>query len=113
MEIPYKLLMHKLSSVCFIMRRLSPILNMQTLRAVYFAHFYSLVNYGIIFWGNTSSAYKVFRIKKRKEVRIMLGISSRSYCREWFNKFEILPIPSLYIYIYTRARAHARNAVSC
>jgi hypothetical protein len=51
-------LLHKLSSVCFIMRKLSPILNIQTLRMVYFAHFHSLVNYGIIFWGNTSSVRK-------------------------------------------------------
>jgi hypothetical protein len=28
----------------------------------------------------------------------MLGISSRSYCRKWFKKLEILPISSLYIY---------------
>jgi hypothetical protein len=37
------------------MRRLSPVLNMQTLRIVYFAHFHSLVNYVIILWGNPSS----------------------------------------------------------
>jgi hypothetical protein len=28
----------------------------------------------------------------------MLGIGSRSSCRKWFKKLEILPIPSLYIY---------------
>jgi hypothetical protein len=44
-------LLHKLSTVCFKMRRLSHILTIQTLRTVYFAHFCSLVNYGIIFGG--------------------------------------------------------------
>jgi hypothetical protein len=77
--------------------RLSPILNIQTLRTVYFAHFHSLVNYGIIFWGNTSSMLKVF-LTQKKILRIMLGISAWSSCRKWLKKLEILPIPSLYIY---------------
>jgi hypothetical protein len=74
-------LLHKLSSVCFIMGRLSPILNIQTLRTVYFAHFHFLVNYGIIFCGNTSSVRKVFLIQK-KVLRIMLRLSSWSSCRK-------------------------------
>jgi hypothetical protein len=90
-------LLHKLSSVYFIMRRLSPILNIQTLRTVYFAHFHSLVNYGIIFGSNTSSMCKVF-LTQKKILRIMLRISARTSCRKWFKKLEILPIPSLYIY---------------
>jgi hypothetical protein len=28
----------------------------------------------------------------------MLGISSRHCCGKWFKEFELLPIPSLYIY---------------
>jgi hypothetical protein len=79
------------------MRRLSPILKIQTLRTVYFAHFHSLVNYGIIFWGNTRSMRKVF-LTQKKILRIMLGISARSSCKKCFKKLEILPIPSLYIY---------------
>ena len=58
------------------MIRLSHVLNIQTLRTVYFVHFYSLVNYGIIFWGSTSSIHKVFIIQK-KILQTMLGISSR------------------------------------
>jgi len=33
------------------MRRLVHILNVETLKAVYFAHFYSVIKCGIIFWG--------------------------------------------------------------
>jgi hypothetical protein len=87
-------LLHKLISVCF---TLSPILNIQTLRTVYFAHFHSLVIYGITFWGNTSSMRKVFLIQ-RKVSRIMLRSSSWSSYRKWFKKLESLPIPSLYIH---------------
>jgi hypothetical protein len=35
-------------------RRLFHVLNIQTVGTVCFAHFHSLVNYRIIFWGNTS-----------------------------------------------------------
>lgn len=41
-------LLHKLSTLCFIIR-LSHILNIQTMRTVHFAHYHSLVKYGIIF----------------------------------------------------------------
>ena len=40
-------LVRKLSSVCYVMRKLSNILNIVTLRIVYFAYFQSRVNYGI------------------------------------------------------------------
>jgi hypothetical protein len=90
-------LLHKRSSAYFIMRRLSPIHNIQTSRTLYFAHFLSLVNYGIIFWGNTSFMRKVF-LTQKKIFRIMLGISPQSFCRKWFKKLEILRIPSLHIY---------------
>ena len=46
------------------MRRLSHVLDIQTLRTVYFAHFHSLVNYGIISWGNTTWCVQVLRSPK-------------------------------------------------
>ena len=42
-------LLHTLKTVSFTMRRLSHVLNIQTMRTAYFAHFDSLVNYGIIY----------------------------------------------------------------
>lgn len=57
-------LLHKMSIVFFTMRRLSHILNIHTFRTVHFAQFHSLVNHGIIFWGNRSSVCKVLLIQK-------------------------------------------------
>jgi hypothetical protein len=67
------------------------------MRTVYFGHFQSLVNHGIIFGGNTSSMHKVF-LTQKKILKTMLGISSRSCCRKWLKELGLLPIPSLYIY---------------
>ena len=78
------------------MRKLSNILNIVTLRIVYFAYFQSLVNYGIIFWGSSSTMHNVFLMQKRI-IRIMLGFGPSS-CRGVFRKLDILTVPSLYIY---------------
>ena len=51
-------LLHKLSTVCFIMRRVSHILNIDTLRIVYFVHFHTLIKYSTIFWGTSTTMHK-------------------------------------------------------
>jgi hypothetical protein len=92
------ILLNKLSSVCYIMRRLVHILNLETLKVVYFAHFHSLISYCIILWGNSPTMHKVFLVQKRI-LRIMLGLGPRCSCRSWFVKLDILPVPSLYIFL--------------
>jgi hypothetical protein len=87
----------KLSSVCYMMRKLSYTLNLKTLWMVYFAYFYSIVSYGIIFWGSSASLQNAFLIQKRV-VRIMLGLGHTSSCTEAFKKLDILTVPSIYIY---------------
>jgi hypothetical protein len=64
---------------------------------VYYAYFYSIVRYGVIFWGNSSYAINVFRLQKRV-VRIISGISNRNSCRQVFTTLKILPLLSIYIY---------------
>jgi hypothetical protein len=73
-------LLHKLSLVCSITRRLSHVLDIHTLRTAYFAHFHCLVNYGIIFWGSTSSMHKI-SLSQKKMLQTLQGISSRSSYR--------------------------------
>jgi hypothetical protein len=71
--------------------------SMKTLKSVYFAYFYSVMTYGIMFWGNSSSAERVFKIQKRA-VRIMKGCGLRKSCREHFRDMNIFPLRSQYIY---------------
>jgi len=79
------------------LRKLLPIVNVKVLHMVYFAHFYSHVSYGIVFWGSSSSMRNDFIIQKR-EIRIMLRLGQRSSCKEGFKKLAILTVPCLYIY---------------
>jgi len=90
-------LFKKLSSICFMLRKLLPTLFIKMLQMVYFAHFYTQIIYGIIFWGSSSSVRNVFIIPK-KAIRIMHRLGPRSYCRDGFKKLDILTVPCLYIY---------------
>jgi len=65
-------LLNKLSVICFIVRRLVHILNIETLKAVYFAHFHSLIKFGIIIWGNSTTIHKVFVVQNHI-LRTVLG----------------------------------------
>jgi hypothetical protein len=87
-------LIKKLSSICFLLRKLASIVNVKTLRMAYFAHFHSQINYGIIVWGSSSSMRNVFIIQKI-EIMIMLWLGPWSSCREGFKKLDILTVPCL------------------
>jgi hypothetical protein len=91
------ILVKKFSSVCYVMRKLSCILNIDTLSIVYFAHFQSLINCGIIFCVSSQTMQNVFLIQKRI-ITIMLGLGPRSSCRGEFKKLDILTVPCLYIF---------------
>ena len=58
-------LVKKLSTICFMLRKLLPIVNIKVLRMAYFAHFHSQLSYGIIFWGSSLSIRSVFVVQKR------------------------------------------------
>jgi hypothetical protein len=55
------------------------------------------MSYGIIFWGNSGYANKIFRLQKRV-VRIITGVGNRDSCRELFKNLKILTLVSQYIY---------------
>jgi hypothetical protein len=59
--------------------------------------FHSVLAYGIIFWGISSSSLELFKLQKRV-VRIMTGQGNRTSCRDLFKKLEILPLKSQYIF---------------
>jgi hypothetical protein len=89
----------KLRAACYTIRKLSHVLYIDVLKIVYFANFHSGIEYGIIFWGNSSNIGHVLLLQK-KVIRIMVGASARCSCRSLFRKLDILTLPCLYIYIY-------------
>ena len=88
----------KLSTQVFALRILSKNVNEFALKSVYFAHVHSLIMYGLEFWGQAADHVtdRVFKLQK-KAIRILAGVPPRTSCRDLFKKFEILPMPALYI----------------
>ena len=91
-------LLNKPCVVCFILRRPFHILSIETLKVVCFTHFHSLIKYGIIFWGNSTTICKMFIVQK-EILRTMLGIGPRCSCAGWLVKLNILLLPSLHIFL--------------
>jgi len=54
------------------------------------------MNYGLIFWGNSSYSNSVFKIEK-KAVRIIMGTGTRHPCTEFLKILNILPLQSHFI----------------
>jgi hypothetical protein len=54
------------------------------------------MNYGLIFWGNSSYSNSVFKIEK-KAVRIIMGTGTRYPCTEFLKILNILPLQSQFI----------------
>ena len=54
----------ELSAACFSIRNLIHTLKLDILHMVYFAYFHSVLQYGIIFWGNSTHAHQVFKLQK-------------------------------------------------
>jgi hypothetical protein len=64
----------KLSTVCYMMKAIKPYTrtSINTMKKVYYSCFNSIMQYGLIFWGNSLQSIKIFRIQKNR-IRIMMG----------------------------------------
>jgi hypothetical protein len=89
-------LISKLSTACYVIRSIKPYMSHTTLIMVYYSLFLSIMNYGLIFWRNSSYSCKIFRLQK-KVIRIIMGCRSRDSCNNLFNKLRILPLKLQYI----------------
>jgi len=90
-------MMSKLNTACFVIQSLQAIMSTATLRMVYFAYVHSVMSYGIIFWGNQPYSEKIFKIQRRV-ISIITNSRMRDSCRELFQRLEILPLYSQYIF---------------
>jgi NurA-like 5'-3' nuclease len=89
----------KLSSVCSLARRMYPCCKSKNLKMIYFAYFHAVMEYGIIFWGDSVESKRIFQKQKQtnKKIRIMTGSTSRISCRSLFQKLQMLTLTSQYI----------------
>ena len=87
--------MPRYSTACYTIRMLKH--NM--LLMIHYAYLHSLMNYGIIFWGNSRYSSKVFKLQKRV-VRIITSSISSNSCCDLFKNLNCLTFPSQYIFFF-------------
>jgi hypothetical protein len=51
----------KLSSACYLVRRMYPCCTSDTLKTIYFTYFHTVMEYGIIFWGVSVESKRIFQ----------------------------------------------------
>ena len=59
------LILRRLSSSCYAFNYIKYTLSIDTLKLIYFAHVQSIMSYGIIFWGTSTKASKIFILQKK------------------------------------------------
>ena len=78
-------MMSKLNTACFAIQTIQATMSQETLIMVYFAYIYSIMSYGIIFWGNQPYSDKIFKIQKRV-IRYITNSRMRDSCTELLKK---------------------------
>jgi len=94
------------------LRNIKYVVPINALRVMCFAHIHSIMSYGIIFWGGSSIANKVFILQKRI-IRIITNTKPRDSCRKVLKNMEIMTLYSQYIYLlilYTVNNKHLFNS---
>lgn len=87
----------KLSKTCYALAITSKQCSESIVRQLYFASFHSCIKYGIVHWGSSSEAHRVFLLQKRA-IRIIANLGYNVSCREAFKRLNILTLSSVYIY---------------
>ena len=91
------LVLRRLSSAGYALNCVKYTLPIDILKLIYFANIQSIMSYGIIFWGASTTASQVFLIQK-KTLRIIYRIKPRESCRKLFCENQIMTFYSLYLY---------------
>ena len=86
----------RISSSIFMLRILKKHVTIESLITVYYGHIHSHMNYGVLLWGNHTSAHHIFLLQKRA-VRLIYGVTQTTHCKPLFIKSNILTLPSMFV----------------
>lgn len=86
----------KLSSSCYALRMVARNVGISAALTVYYSNVYSRLKYGLIFWGNSVDAGRIFILQKAC-VRSIFGARPRDSCVNIFKSNNILTLPSMFV----------------
>jgi hypothetical protein len=78
---------------------------MTALKVIYCAFIHSLMEYGPVFWGQSTESIRAFQVQK-KIIKIVTGSESRISCKPLFQSSEIWKLPSQYILYLKKFLSH-------
>lgn len=87
----------KLDRFVYVLYRLRQTTTKEAALSAYHGYVSSSIRYGIILWGYSVEADRVFLTQKRC-IRSVCGAGVIDSCVPLFKSLKILPVPSLYIY---------------
>jgi hypothetical protein len=87
----------KLNSLGYMVRSLRLVLGLKTIKQIYFSYVHSVLNYSIIFWGNSPHSRSIF-ITQKRIVRIIMKAKAKDSCGEMFSKLGILTLYTFNIF---------------
>jgi hypothetical protein len=70
----------KLSTACYVIRSIKPLKSHKTLLFFYNSPFCTVMNYGIMFWGNSYHITQIFQMQKRL-IKSIMGCRNKESCR--------------------------------
>lgn len=106
----------KLAKNCYALTVTAKQCSQAIVRQLYFGCFHNTIKYGIVHWGLSYEAQKVFVLQKRA-VRVIANIKYGESCRGAFKSQSILTLASLYIYevvcfVYKNKRNFGDNKIN-
>lgn len=85
-----------LSSACFVLSNLTSHVNKITVKIAFHALVQAKIRYGIILWGSSPSAERVFK-KQKRALRIIGNLRKRQSCKPLFKELQFLTLTCIYI----------------
>lgn len=86
----------KISSFNYALRIISQSVTIKASLCAYFAYVQSWLRYGVIFWGNSVEAKRIFILQKYC-LRSVFNLNRTDSCRNIFLNNKILTLPGLYV----------------
>lgn len=87
----------KVAKYCYALKVIAQNIDIPTAFMAYYAYVQSQIKYGIVFWGNSSEAVRIFVLQKRC-IRNILNMKQTETCKQMFIEKRILTLASLYIF---------------
>jgi len=88
---------NKINIFVYVLYKLRNTSTPETVLTAYHGYVSSVLNYGLILWGNSTDRQRAF-LAQKKCIRAIAGIPPWVSCKPYFKTYKILTLPSMHIF---------------